>query len=154
MNIRTVMSTPAVTAPPQTPIAVVAKLMADAGVGAVVVVDDTRAVGIVTDRDIVVRAVARSRPLDDRIDSVMTADLVTIAVNDAVERAYETFRKLSCRRLPVTTPDTKVVVGMLTVDDLVLDLSRRVTDLASPIAEEILDPYREPPVPVLPLPRA
>jgi CBS domain-containing protein len=148
------MSTPAVTAPAQTPIAIVAKLMGDAGVGAVVVVDDGRAVGIVTDRDIVVRVVARSRPLDDRIDSVMTADLVTLAVDDPVERAYETFRKLPFRRLPVTTPDTRVVVGMLTVDDLVLDLSRRMTGLAGPVAEEILDPYRESSVPVVPLLRS
>jgi len=138
MHVRDVMSSPLVTAAAQLPISAVARLMAQTAVGAVVVVEDHGPVGIVTDRDIVVRGLASGLSAQARIDSVMSADLVTVAQDDPIEHAYEVFRRVPFRRLPVTAPGKKVFVGILTVDDLMLDVSRRITGLARPVAETVL----------------
>lgn len=148
MNVQTVMSTPVVKVPAVTPIAIAAKLMSNAGVGALVVVDDDRLVGIVTDRDIVIRAVAAGIPLTSRVDCVMTPEVQSVRSDAQIEQAYETFRRVPFRRLPVVNGES-TVVGMLTLDDLVLDLTRRITDLAAPVADEIMDPRREMTVPPL-----
>ena len=91
-----------------------ARLMDTANVGALVVMDGDRLAGIVTDRDLAVRAVGRGVPSDGRIDGVMTTDVVTIAGDadgklvgiislsdilqyDDSERAARTLREVSDR---------------------------------------------------------
>jgi CBS domain-containing protein len=80
--MRDLTAKPAVTVPVDATIETAAQLMDKHAVGAVVVVDDDRPVGIVTDRDIVVRGVARRSPFDGRIDSAMTSGVVAIDAAD------------------------------------------------------------------------
>jgi signal-transduction protein with cAMP-binding, CBS, and nucleotidyltransferase domain len=148
MNVRSIMSGPAIEAPPQASITTVGKLMADAGVGAVVIVDDEAVVGIVTDRDIVTRAVALRRPLEAHVAAVMTTNVVTLDAATTVDGAYEAFRRVAFRRLPVL--DKGALIGMLTIDDLLLNLSRRTADLAGPVSKEILEPAHEAALPASP----
>ena len=118
-----------------------AQVMEQAGVGALAVVDGERPIGIVTDRDLVRRAVAPGMPLDSRVDSVMSVPAVTIAVDSDLHDAYAVFRGHAVRRLPVVDGDR--LVGMISVDDLMINLAGEMADLVRPVTGEMLFPHRE-----------
>jgi CBS domain-containing protein len=126
---------------PDATLAEAAELMERANVGALVVLDAGRLVGIVTDRDIVRRGVAQRVPADARIDSVMTADVVTLDADADIRAALPLFRAHACRRLPLTSGDD--VVGVLTVDDLLIDLVNDLGDLIRPIVGEVIFGHHE-----------
>jgi CBS domain-containing protein len=118
-------------------------------VGGLVVVDpDSRPVGIVTDRDLVVRALARRASADARVDSVMSTDLMTLASDADLRDAVRIFERHAIRRLPLVADDR--VVGMLTMDDLVVDLTGDLNRLTRPVAAQMLFGHREPAAPVAP----
>ena len=123
-----------------------AAIMEQAGVGCLAVVDGDRLVGIVTDRDIVRRAVARGVPADARVDSVMTTPAVTVGADDPLDVAYGLFATHGLRRLAVMRGDS--FVGMLTIDDLFVSVVEQLASLARPITAEILFSHRDPLVPV------
>ncbi|GHE13508.1 CBS domain-containing protein [Streptomyces alanosinicus] len=72
----------------------------------------------------------------------MSARAVTVQADDDLRVAYRTFRRTGVRRLPVL--DAERVVGVLTIDDLFLDVFRRLADLLGPVACSVL---QEPPGP-------
>lgn len=122
-----------------------AQLMNRNAVGALVVVDQNQPVGIVTDRDLVVRALARGAPADARIDSVMTTELVTLDADADLRDALKLFRSHAIRRLPLT--EDLRMVGMLTVDDLVIDLTHDLSELTRPVTGQTLFGHPEAEVP-------
>jgi CBS domain-containing protein len=130
---------------PETTIKAAAGVMEHAGVGALAVVDDDRLVGIVTDRDLVRRALARGLPPDSRVDGVMTAPVVTVDVNADVHSVFALLRAHAVRRIPVVRG--RQFVGMLTIDDLIIELAGDLADLARPITAEALFAHRETPLP-------
>jgi CBS domain-containing protein len=113
-----------------------AALMDRANVGALVVLDRGRLVGIVTDRDIVRRGVAQQLPADARIDAVMTPDPFTIDADADLRVALPTFRTHACRRLPLVSHGE--VVGVLSADDLLVDLINDLGDVVRPIIGEVI----------------
>ena len=115
-------------------------------VGALVVVEPSgRPAGIVTDRDLVVRAVARRADPEARVDSVMTTDLVALAPDADLREAFGLFERHALRRLPLVADD--VVVGMLTMDDLVVDVTADLARLTRPITAQVLFGHQEPSTP-------
>ncbi len=130
---------------PDTTLSDAAALMERANVGAVVVLDGERLAGIVTDRDIVRRGVARRLPPDARVDAVMTTEVVILDADADVRAALPLFRTHACRRLPLTS-GTKVV-GMLAVDDLLIDLVSDLGDVVRPITGEVIFGHHEAPLP-------
>jgi CBS domain-containing protein len=122
-----------------------AAVMERSGVGALAIVDDERLVGIVTDRDLVRRALARRLPLDARVDSVMSTPVVTIAADADLHDAFALFRSHAVRRLAVVREDR--FVGMISVDDLLVDVAADLADLARPVTAEVLFAHRDSPVP-------
>lgn len=130
---------------PDTTIQAAAALMEHAGVGSLAVVEGERLVGIVTDRDIVRRAVARSFPTDSRVDSVMTPDPVTVDVGADAHDVFELLRTHAVRRIPVVRG--RSFVGMISSDDLLIELLADLGDLARPITAEALFAHRDAPVP-------
>lgn len=94
-----------------------ARAMRDAGTGFLPVVDDGRPVGVVTDRDIVVRFVAEDGG-DARVSEIMTATVHTIGPDDDLSDAAGTMRDRGIRRLAVVGPDGNVV-GVLSHGALV-----------------------------------
>lgn len=125
-----------VSIPPDWTIAEAAKRMNEASVGALVVVDGDRPVGIVTDRDVVVRAVAQGVPLDARIDSVMSTDLVTLPARADVREAFKLFHSHAIRRIPIV--DGGRLEGMVTADDLLIDLVGDLAALARPVTGQVI----------------
>jgi CBS domain-containing protein len=135
-----------VTIAPDRTITEAADLMDRSAVGALVVTEpDGRPVGIVTDRDLVVRAVARRASADARIDSVMSTDLVTLSPDADLRDALEVFEEQPIRRLPLV--DGEHLAGMLTMDDLVVDLTADLTRLTRPVTAQVLFGHREPVTP-------
>jgi CBS domain-containing protein len=101
-------------------VAEAARAMRDGGIGDVVVNEGGRVCGIVTDRDIVVRAVADERaPGDVRLRDVCSADLVTVQPDTAVDEAVRLMRDKALRRLPVVRGND--VVGIVSLGDLAID---------------------------------
>jgi CBS domain-containing protein len=122
-----------------------AVIMEQAGVGSVAVIEGERLVGIVTDRDLVRRALARNLAADARIDGVMSAPVLTIDADADVREAFAVFRSHGIRRLAVVRDGR--FAGMITVDDLLVNVAADLSDLVRPICGEILFGQRDAPVP-------
>jgi CBS domain-containing protein len=122
-----------------------AQLMDRDAVGAVIVTDRERPVGIVTDRDLAVRAVAHRLAPDARIDDVMSTDLLTMPADADLRDALPIFRTHAVRRIPLVAGDR--AVGMLTIDDLLVDLTSDLADLARPVTGQVIFGHPEPTVP-------
>jgi len=146
MRVTDLIKGPAITVLPATSLTKAAKLMDDAGVGALLVVDGGVLTGIVTDRDIVVRGVAEGFGGEARIDSVMTTQPVTIDVNADIAEASQALAERKFRRLPVVNAGS--VVGIVTADDLLLAIVTQLSDVVWPIFGEVLDPQHTVPLPV------
>ncbi len=99
----------------------VAELMRDGDVGAVPVVDGGKLIGIVTDRDIVVRAVAEGKGADTPIGEVMTAELFTVGPDDFVFEAIRLMGDKQVRRIPVVSGDGSLA-GIIAIADVALEM--------------------------------
>jgi len=132
MLVRDVMNTDVVTAERGTPIGQVAKLMADEDVGAVVIVEGGKPVGIVTDRDLVVDHLAKGHTQEHAVEEAMSggnpfSGLVTIAPDlDVLEAAQELGRH-KVGRLPVVEGGR--LVGMVSAGDLAGQLRKALDGL-------------------------
>lgn len=131
-----------VTIPSGASIGDAADLMNRAVVGALIVLDGDRPVGIVTDRDLVVRAMVKRLPLDARIDSVMTTHLVTLPADTDLHDALKVFSTHAIRRLPLTEGER--VVGMLTLDDLAINSIHDLVTLFHPVVGQVIFGAPEP----------
>jgi len=124
-----------------------AVLMDQAGVGSLVVFDEGHLVGIVTDRDLVRRAVARGLSADARIDGAMSSPVLTIQADTDLHDAFGVFRSHAVRRLVVVRGAQ--VVGMLTIDDLLIDVAADLGDLVRPVTAEVLFGHHDSPLPAV-----
>ena len=98
----------------------VAKEMRDGDVGAILVDDDGRLKGIVTDRDIVVRAIAGGKdPYSTPVGSLCTGDPVTVSPDQAVEDVIQLMRDRNVRRVPVVQGGK--AVGIISIGDLAME---------------------------------
>ena len=99
----------------------VARLMTAEGVHAVVVVDDGRVAGIVTDRDLVTRVLAPGRPAGTPVEEAMTADPVTVDGDEPVEAVQAVLHQHGLRQVPLTCDGR--LVGIVALEDLVYELT-------------------------------
>jgi CBS domain-containing protein len=101
-QIRDLMTSNPTTCDATATVADAAKLMAREGVGPIPVVDGDRLVGLVTDRDIVVRVVAEGHdPSSTKLGDIASSDLKTVAPDDDLDVALHTMASAQVRRLPV-----------------------------------------------------
>jgi predicted transcriptional regulator len=121
-----------------------AAMMERAGVGSVVVVDDGVPVGLVTDRDLVVRALANGN-VDGRVDSVMSTDLVVAEADGDLREVIHHFGSRAVRRVVLLREG--VVAGVLSVDDLLVDLVADLTEVVKPVTAEVLFGHHDAAVP-------
>lgn len=122
-----------------------AATMERGGVGALAVTDHGRLTGIVTDRDLVCRGMARGVAPDARVDSLMSTPAVTLDAEADLRDAIPLFEQHAMRRLPVVEGER--FIGMITIDDLLLNLSSDLAALCRPITAEVLFGHRETAVP-------
>ena len=99
----------------------VAATMRDGDMGAVPIVDGERLVGIVTDRDIVVRAVSEGKGPDSPVSEAMTADLFVVRPDDFVFEAVRLMGDKQIRRVPVVNEDGSLA-GIIAMADVALEM--------------------------------
>lgn len=120
-----------------TPLTAAALRMREHHVGCLVVVDQSdsgrRVVGMLTDRDIVTSVVAKAvDPSTLRVEDVMSTGVVTARESDTMAELLATMRRGGLRRLPVV--DARgVLVGLVTLDDLLAILAEQMRTVASAI---------------------
>lgn len=120
MNVSEVMTAQVVTATPRSTIAEVARTMAKIESGVVPVVDDGKVVGMVTDRDIVIRVVAEGLGLDTAVADVMTDEVETCREDDNVADAAAKMGAKQIRRLAVLNDQGKLA-GIISLGDIAID---------------------------------
>ena len=105
---------------PQTSLTEVAEVMESEDVGVVPLVEGDRLVGIVTDRDIVVRAIAKGKdPQGMPASEVCSRELVTVSPDDDLSEALKVMAQYQVRRLAVTAEDDRLV-GVVSQADVAL----------------------------------
>lgn len=102
---------------PQDTLARAAQKMASLDVGALPVAENDRLVGMVTDRDITVRAVARQKGPDTLVRDVMTSEVRYAYEDDDISDVAENMGDLQVRRLPVVNRE-KRLVGIISLGDI------------------------------------
>jgi CBS domain-containing protein len=123
-SIRSVMTSNPLTLPATSSVAEAARAMRDANIGDVIVLDGKQTCGIVTDRDIVVRAVAEGRSLSTtKLADICSQELTTLSPNDQVEDAVRLIREKAVRRLPVIEGGKPV--GIVSIGDLAVSQDPR-----------------------------
>ena len=116
-QVRDVMTGNPTTCEPSATLVDAAKVMAREDVGPVPIVENGRLVGIVTDRDIIVRAVAEGRDVTNTtVTDVASKDLVTVTPDDDLDRALQLMGQRQVRRIPVVEGDQ--VVGIVSQADV------------------------------------
>ena len=102
-----------------------ARHMRDEGIGTVLVRNEEGLVGLVTDRDIVVRGIANNRdPETTAIGQVCSSELVTVLPTESLDQATQLMREHALRRLPVTNEDNEII-GVVSIGDLAMERDQR-----------------------------
>ena len=115
MNVRDVMTQNPRTAAPNDTLQTVAQIMRDEDAGVVPIVEKGRLVGIVTDRDIVVRCVADGK-FNAKATDAASDDVVTVTADMSTADAAELMAEHQIRRLPVVEGDK--LVGIVSLGDI------------------------------------
>jgi CBS domain-containing protein len=115
-----VMTRQVVYLPEATTLDEAAQVMRDRGIGDVVVTRGATMEGLITDRDIVVRAIAEGLPpKTTSLGAIISHELIMVEQSATVEEAVQAMRERGVRRLLVCDPDRKVV-GILSLSDIAL----------------------------------
>jgi CBS domain-containing protein len=138
MKLSSIMTGGIETIRPHATLAEAAKKMASQDIGSLPVCSDRRSVvGIITDRDITVRAVARGMdPNQTRVEEVMTKDVLSCSSDSEVEEACVLMEKRQVRRLLVTGDDD-TPVGIVSLGDIALCLRE---SLAGELLKKVSEP--------------
>jgi CBS domain-containing protein len=126
MKVRDLMTKEPATVGPDATLGEVATLMKQEDCGSIPVVEDSRLVGIVTDRDLVIRSIAAGRdPKTQRVSEVMSADPITVGPDDDIAAAEKVMSDRQVRRLPVV--EKGKLVGILVTAQVARSENERKT---------------------------
>ena len=119
MNVKECMSTKVCFCTPNSSVKDAAKLMCDNHVGCIPVCnDDNCVVGVITDRDIILRSIACDKDVcKTKVTDVMTCNPCCCSPNTTIDEATKVMSNLHIRRMPVCDSNNKIV-GILTLGDL------------------------------------
>lgn len=137
MSLERVYKAEVVTVSPEVTLLEVARLMRAQHVGSVIIVEEYRPVGIITDRDIVVKVVAVERdPKAIQAQELMTSPPALININYDPLDVTRIMRERGVRRLPVVD-ENRHLLGIVTLDDVLGLLGREIGDLAEAVHMEL-----------------
>ena len=135
MRASLLMKAPPVMCAPTTSVSAVCQMMDERRVGCVVVVRGGEVIGIVTDRDIALRVVARGLSGDVAVDTVMTRNVVKLTVDADVVTAEATMARCDVRRLPIVDADGRLH-GVISLDDIVRFIGRQADGVTDVLAHQ------------------
>jgi len=139
MSLGALLARKAITAEPDEPLSLAARLMQQENVGAIVVVERDRPVGLLTDRDLALAVCLQGAKPHDPSQSRMTCAVDTIRDDEEIYNATQKMMELAVRRLPVVD-DIGRLVGIVTLDDLLSLLSRELRNVAEGVRAEVAVP--------------
>jgi CBS domain-containing protein len=134
---------PVIRVRPEASLREIADKMDEFAVGCVVVADDAGGpLGIITDRDLLRRVVVPGRdPEKLQARDVMSGDLLMARTDEPLEHLLDRMRERGVRRLPILRDSH--LVGLVTLDDVVADLGRELSDLREALRGEVLGARRQ-----------
>ena len=101
-----------------------ARQMSDSDIGDVLIKDNRGLRGMLTDRDIVIRAIATGRdPNTTTVSEILTADPICLSPDDNVDKAVDLMRRHALRRLPVC--EGEQLMGIVSIGDLAIEQDSR-----------------------------
>jgi len=124
MKVREAMTRDVRLVKPDQPIREAARLMGELDIGALPVEENDRLVGMITDRDIAVRAVGAGRGPDTAVRDVMTREIKYCYEDQTIDEVTQNMGELRIRRLPVLSRE-KRLIGILSLGDLAIDEGAR-----------------------------
>ncbi len=137
MKVREIMTKNIAYVNPNSSVVEAAQLMQKHNVGVIPVCDQSGVVGLVTDRDIVVRNIAHGKsPTDTPVKDVMTSQVTTISPDSDIDDATKLMSQNQIRRLPVVENNT--LVGIVSLGDMAADqrfdteVSKALADISIP----------------------
>lgn len=133
MKITDIMTKNVETCAPELSIRDIASKMLELDVGSIPISDGEQLLGIVTDRDIVIRGITSQVSLDSPVSQIMTSEMVTGTKDMSIEDAAELMSKHQIRRLPIL--ENEQLVGIVALGDIAV--RDRTDDNASMILEEV-----------------
>ena len=140
MKVKELMTKNPAVATPDMTLNKVARMMADENVGAIPVVDNKdsqKVIGMITDRDITIRAVAQEKnPLMMKASEIMSSGVVTVSIDDDIKDVARMMEKNQVRRVPVLDEMGKVC-GIVAQADIALKGNDKIT---GNVVEEISKP--------------
>ena len=140
MKVKEIMTKKLFFAMPDTDLPTIAKMMADENVGEIPIVDNKdhmKAMGVVTDRDIATRAVAKNKnPLQMKAQDVMSTPVVTVKQDADLTEVARLMEKNMIRRVPVVD-ENGMLCGIVAQADIALKSSDRMT---SDVVEKVSKP--------------
>ena len=117
MKVKDIMSRPIIAEDEETLVTKIAEDMEELGIGSVVITKDGEPAGIITERDIALKALLKNRRASEvRAREIMTSPLVTIDPEDSVEDACKLAARKRIKRLPVV--ESGVPIGIVSIRDL------------------------------------
>jgi len=119
LKIKEIMTTDVRTVSANDSITEAANIMKQLDVGAVPVIDNDILVGIVTDRDLVLRAVAEGKNAQERVSNVMTKNLTTVTPDMDVHKVADIMASKQIRRLPIV--ENNQLVGIVSIGDMAVE---------------------------------
>src|SRR5690349_10915106 len=139
MKVSEVMTRDVQTVSPDQPVQQAASFMLSADAGSIPVTDGGRLIGMITDRDIAVRGIAKGYGPDTPVRELMTDDLIVANSDDDIEEAASRMSQAQVRRLPVVDEDQQLC-GIVSLGDLSRETDR---DCASEALEGVSQPGGE-----------
>ncbi len=134
-TIAEVMTTDVEVVRPEETLRDAARAMADLDVGSLPVCDGRKLIGMITDRDITIRAVAEGKGADTPVQEIMTDDVVWCSDSDSVDAVLQQMSDAQIRRIPVIDADRQLV-GIVALGDIALeeedDVDETMRDISMP----------------------
>jgi CBS domain-containing protein len=139
MKVSDVMTREVQTVGPDQPVQEAANFMLSADAGSIPVTESGRLIGMITDRDIAVRGIAKGCGPDTPVRELMTDNLVTARIDDDIEEVATRMSEAQVRRLPVIDEDERLC-GIVSLGDLSREAD---SDCASEALEGVSQPGGE-----------
>jgi len=137
MSLKTLMTKDITALPSSATVLDAAKFMTDMNVGSVIVTDNNSPTGLITDRDVVAKVIARGKDSKStRISEIMVSPVVTISDDKDIIDATQIMSTHGIRRLPVTGPKGNLV-GVISLDDVLVVLGKEMQNIAATLKKEL-----------------
>ena len=130
MKIKDIMTKDLIIAKESDTISKIAEWMKKYDVGFIPIARDKKIIGVITDRDIVVKALANGAKPNTEVSNYMSENVITIEVEKSIDSLFETMKKNKVKRILVT--DHKRLVGIVSLSDL-LDNEQKVLETVKEI---------------------